>query len=298
MLRRFKLGSKKKWRTFASALPCADYHEFFEILVRMDDSDNLPNESEDDEDKNDSQKKDDKGKGISIPRPRKTHNFKKSGASSSSSSGGYSITGPRIGGGRFSGGPRFQRQMPVVLALRGAAVVIFVIMVSVGEVVVLVLLVGKWDIGLLSAPRVSRDRSRPLCHLQRRFSRALDRAVMASRVVVVPTTTRGMLLRMLPDLISIPRSLVLSRGIPRILGVILLIHLCQLVDLSGIREVNPVRGKLLLVVQDHRGSLVSQARDVLPKGEVIKAVEVVVDDSKLRGMLITSHCKRLRTIRT
>ncbi|KAM2154836.1 hypothetical protein ACFX1Q_046598 [Malus domestica] len=37
-------------------------------------------------------------------------NFKKSGASSSSSSGGYSITGPRRGGGRFSGGPRFQRQ--------------------------------------------------------------------------------------------------------------------------------------------------------------------------------------------
>ncbi|CAN6566379.1 unnamed protein product [Malus baccata var. baccata] len=110
MLRRFKLGSKKKWRTFASALPCADYHEFFEILVRMDDSDNLPSKSEDDEDKNDGQKNDDKGKGISIPGPRKTQNFKKSGVSSSSSSGGYSITGSRRGGGRFSGGPRFQRQ--------------------------------------------------------------------------------------------------------------------------------------------------------------------------------------------
>ncbi|CAN6711475.1 unnamed protein product [Malus baccata var. baccata] len=110
MLRRFKLGTKRKWRTFASALPCADYHEFFEILVRMEDSDNLPSESEDDEDKNDGQKKDDKGKGISIPGPRKTQNFKKSGASSSSSSGGYSIIGPRRGGGRFSGGPRFQRK--------------------------------------------------------------------------------------------------------------------------------------------------------------------------------------------
>ncbi|KAM1863068.1 hypothetical protein ACFX14_003457 [Malus domestica] len=110
MLRRFKLGTKRKWRTFASALPCADYHEFFKILVRMEDSDNLPSDSEDDEDKNDGQKKDNKGKGISIPEPRKTQNFKKSGASSSSSSGGYSITGPRRGGGRFSGGPRFQRQ--------------------------------------------------------------------------------------------------------------------------------------------------------------------------------------------
>ncbi|KAM2326774.1 hypothetical protein EV1_025461 [Malus domestica] len=110
MLRRFKLGTKRKWQTFASALPCADYHEFFEILVRMEDSDNLPSDSEDDEDKNDGQKNDDKGKGISIPGPRKTQNFKKSGASSSSSSGGYSITGPMRGGGRFSGGPRFQRQ--------------------------------------------------------------------------------------------------------------------------------------------------------------------------------------------
>ncbi|CAN6723940.1 unnamed protein product [Malus baccata var. baccata] len=110
MIRRFKLGSKKKWRTFASALPCADYHEFFEILVRMEDSDNLPSESEDDDDKNDGQKKDDKGKGISIPGPRKTQNFKKSSVSSSSSSGGYSVTGLRRGGGRFFGGPKFQRQ--------------------------------------------------------------------------------------------------------------------------------------------------------------------------------------------
>ncbi|KAM2326775.1 hypothetical protein ACFX1X_025961 [Malus domestica] len=109
MLRRFKLGTKRKWQTFASALPCADYHEFFEILVRMEDSDNLPSDSEDDEDKNDGQKKDDKGKGISIPGPCKTQNFKKNGASSSSSSGGYSITGSRRGGGRFSGGPRFQK---------------------------------------------------------------------------------------------------------------------------------------------------------------------------------------------
>ncbi|CAN6711649.1 unnamed protein product [Malus baccata var. baccata] len=108
MLQRFKLGSKKKWRTFASALPCSDYHEFFEILVRMEDSDKLSSESDDDDDKNDGQRKDDKGKGITIPGPRKTQNFKKSGASSSSSSGGFSVTGPKRGGGRFSGGPRFQ----------------------------------------------------------------------------------------------------------------------------------------------------------------------------------------------
>ncbi|KAM3001206.1 hypothetical protein FF2_037525 [Malus domestica] len=109
MLRRFKLGIKRKWRTFASALPCTTYHEFFEILVRMEDSDNFPSNSKDDEDKNDNQKKDDKGKGISTQGPRKTQNFKKSGASSSFSSGGFSVTCPKRGG-RFAGGPRFQRQ--------------------------------------------------------------------------------------------------------------------------------------------------------------------------------------------
>ncbi|CAN6587261.1 unnamed protein product [Malus baccata var. baccata] len=109
MLRRFKLGSKKKYRTFANALPCADYHEYFEILVRMEDSDNLP-DSEDDEDQGDGQKKNGKGKGISIPGPRQMQNFKKSGVSSSSSSGGFSATGPRRGGGRFGNGPRFSGQ--------------------------------------------------------------------------------------------------------------------------------------------------------------------------------------------
>ncbi|XP_070682764.1 uncharacterized protein [Malus domestica] len=62
MLRRFKLGTKKKWQTFASALPCTDYHEFSEILVRMEDFDNLSSNNEDDEDKNDNRKKDDRGK--------------------------------------------------------------------------------------------------------------------------------------------------------------------------------------------------------------------------------------------
>ncbi|XP_070667473.1 uncharacterized protein [Malus domestica] len=79
MLRRFKLGTKRKWRTFASAIPCTTYHEFSEILVRMEDSGNLPSNSEEDEDKNDNQRKDDRAKG-----PRRS--------------------------GRFAGGPKFQRQ--------------------------------------------------------------------------------------------------------------------------------------------------------------------------------------------
>ncbi|KAM2656362.1 hypothetical protein EV1_011880 [Malus domestica] len=109
MLRRFKQGTKRKWRTFASAIPCTTYHEFFEILVRMEDSENLHSNSEEDEDKNDNQRKDDMGKCISTQGPRKTENFKRSGVSSSSSSRGFSVTGP-MRGGRFIGGPRFQRQ--------------------------------------------------------------------------------------------------------------------------------------------------------------------------------------------
>ncbi|KAM1160909.1 hypothetical protein ACFX1X_000063 [Malus domestica] len=75
----------------------------------MEDSENLPSNSEEDEGKNDNQRKDDWGKGISTQGPRKTQNFKRSRASSSSSRRGFSVTGPRRGG-IFTGGPRFQRQ--------------------------------------------------------------------------------------------------------------------------------------------------------------------------------------------
>ncbi|KAM2676006.1 hypothetical protein EV1_002719 [Malus domestica] len=90
---------------------------------------------------------------------------------------------------------------------------------------------------------------------------------MVRRVVVVLTTTRVILLPMLPDSISIPMILILRLGIPKTLEVILLILPSQLVDLSGIREVSPDRERLLLAVQDHLGSLFSQDRDVLLRGE-------------------------------
>ncbi|KAM1650071.1 hypothetical protein ACFXTN_002825 [Malus domestica] len=61
--------------------------------------------------------------------------------------------------------------------------------------------------------------------------------------------------------------LILRLGIPKTLEVILLILPSQLVDLSGIREVSPDRERLLLAVQDHLGSLFSQDRDVLLRGE-------------------------------
>ncbi|KAM1972382.1 hypothetical protein ACFX16_019196 [Malus domestica] len=87
MLRRFRLGSKKKLCSIATSTHCATYQEFYEILLRIEDSKNMPSESEDEEGKNGGQRRDEKGKGQAFQGPRKTQNFKRSGGSSSSSSG-------------------------------------------------------------------------------------------------------------------------------------------------------------------------------------------------------------------
>ncbi|KAM2970166.1 hypothetical protein FF2_017169 [Malus domestica] len=109
MLRRFNLGTKKKWRSIATSTHCASYQEFYEILLRIEASENMPSESKDEEGKNGGQKRDDKGKGQAFLGPRKTQNFRMNGGSSSSSSGGLS-TNMQMRGGRFIGGPSFQRQ--------------------------------------------------------------------------------------------------------------------------------------------------------------------------------------------
>ncbi|KAM2944882.1 hypothetical protein COP2_027865 [Malus domestica] len=90
MLHRFSLGTKKKWRSIVTSTHCASYQEFYEILLRIEASENMPSESEDEEEKNGGQRRDDKGKGQAFQGPRKTQNFKRSGGSSSSSSGGLS----------------------------------------------------------------------------------------------------------------------------------------------------------------------------------------------------------------
>ncbi|KAB2604721.1 hypothetical protein D8674_040673 [Pyrus ussuriensis x Pyrus communis] len=94
LLHRFRVGTKKKWRSMATTTPCASYQEFYEILLRIGDSENMHSESEEEE-KDGNQKKDDKGKGQASQGPRKTQSFNATGQ------------GRR---GRFSGGPRFQRQ--------------------------------------------------------------------------------------------------------------------------------------------------------------------------------------------
>ncbi|KAM1873006.1 hypothetical protein ACFX13_006896 [Malus domestica] len=49
MLCRFRLGTKKKWRFIATSTPCVAYQEFYEILLGIEDSENMPSESEDEE---------------------------------------------------------------------------------------------------------------------------------------------------------------------------------------------------------------------------------------------------------
>ena len=65
MLRHFKLGTKKKWRSMATILPCATYQEFYDVLLRIEDSDKMPSESEEEEERGSNLKKHDKGNGQS-----------------------------------------------------------------------------------------------------------------------------------------------------------------------------------------------------------------------------------------
>ncbi|KAM1068124.1 hypothetical protein ACFX2A_000117 [Malus domestica] len=72
MLRRFRLGTKKKLHSIATSTPYATYQEFYEVLMRNEDSENMPSESEDEEENNGNQIRYDKGKGQSSQEPRKT----------------------------------------------------------------------------------------------------------------------------------------------------------------------------------------------------------------------------------
>ena len=46
----------------ATILPCATYQKFYKVLLRIEDSDKMPSESEEEEEKGSNLKKYDKGK--------------------------------------------------------------------------------------------------------------------------------------------------------------------------------------------------------------------------------------------
>ncbi|XP_068323111.1 uncharacterized protein [Pyrus communis] len=76
MLRRFRLGTRKRWRSMATTTHCESYQDFYEILLRIEDSENMSSDS-DEEEKGGNQKKDDKGKSQASLGPRQTQNFKR-----------------------------------------------------------------------------------------------------------------------------------------------------------------------------------------------------------------------------
>ena len=100
------------------------------------------------------------------------------------------------------------------------------------------------------------------------------------------------------DSINIPRIHILRVVIPSILVAICRILQFQQVGLSGIREDNLSRGRLLRVVRDLQDSLASLIRGVVHRVVVARRVEVVVDDSRPRGVFIISLCRTLKIIQT
>ncbi|XP_068320480.1 uncharacterized protein [Pyrus communis] len=242
MLRRFRLGTKKRWRSMATTTPCNSNQEFYEILLRIEDSENMPSESEEEEKKG-NQKKDDKGKVVVLVPLVKEEEVDLLGVLEARN-----------------------RMILVEEELRCAAGVTIGILESAGEAAVVVSLMGRWDIELQIVPRISRGPISLFCHHLRRSSRSLALVVMVRRVVVVPIIIRVMSFLMLQDSIRIPRILILRVGIPSILVAICHILQFQRVDLSGTREDSLSRGRLLLVVRDLQGSLDAQNNPYLIMG--------------------------------
>ncbi|XP_070668087.1 uncharacterized protein [Malus domestica] len=211
MLRRFRLGTKEKWRFIATLTPCATYQEFYEVLLQIENSENMPCESEDEEEKNVNLRRDDKGKAQTSQGARKTHNFKRSGGSSSSSSGGLS-SNMQMRGGRFTGGPRFQRQR----YLSGS-----------GEAAVDATLVDRWVIGLLNAFRIISKcpNSLPYHHL-RQPSKLQD-------IVVMPRLDDEVLIIIRVTPLLIPHDNISTFRTLSIREVVCHINLIQPVDLNG-----------------------------------------------------------------
>ncbi|KAM0985822.1 hypothetical protein ACFX2C_013057 [Malus domestica] len=149
-----------------------------------------------------------------------------------------------------------------------------------------VLLVDRWVIGLPNALRVSRDPSSLLSHYLHLPSKLQDLMAILRLNEEVPTTIRATPLPTPQDSISTLRILSIKVGILSIKEDLCFISHIQPEDLNGTKEDSLSRERLLLVVQDLRGSRVSRGRDV-----VFMPTEVVVDDSRIRGISTTCHCK-------
>ncbi|KAM1476579.1 hypothetical protein ACFX15_037451 [Malus domestica] len=52
MLHYFKKGTRKRLHSLATSTPCSTYQEFFEVLLRVEDSENGPDNDDDNEQDN------------------------------------------------------------------------------------------------------------------------------------------------------------------------------------------------------------------------------------------------------
>ncbi|KAM1564580.1 hypothetical protein ACFX1X_039446 [Malus domestica] len=179
----------------------------------------------------------------------------------------------------------------VDLVLPYAACVIIGILGSVGEASMVVLLVDRWVIGLPNALRISRDPNNLLSYHLYRPSKLQDIVVILRLDEEMSTTIRATPLPTPQDSSSTLRILSIRVGILSIRKDLCLISNIQSEDLSGIKGDSPSRERLLLVVDDLRGSRVSRGRDV-----VFMPTQVAVDDSRTRHVSITCHCKMPRII--
>ncbi|KAM2096765.1 hypothetical protein ACFX1R_020369 [Malus domestica] len=149
----------------------------------------------------------------------------------------------------------------------------------------------RWVIGLFNALRVSRDPSNLPSHHLHLPSTLQDLVVILRLDEEVPTITRTTPLPTPQVSSSTLRIFSIRMGILSTREDLCLISHIQSVNLSGIKGDSLSRERLLLVVQDLRGSRVSRDRDV-----VFMPTEVAVDDNKTKHVSITCHCKMPRII--
>ncbi|KAM1436865.1 hypothetical protein ACFX2I_044625 [Malus domestica] len=179
----------------------------------------------------------------------------------------------------------------VDLVLLYAARVIIGILGSVGEASMNVLLAVRWVIGLPNAFRVNIDPSSLHSYHLHLPNTLQDLVVILRLDEEVSTTIRATSLPTSQDNSSTLRILSIRVGTLIIKEDLCLISHIQPEDLSGTNGDNPNRERLLLVVQDLRGSRISIGRDV-----VFMPTEVAVDDSRTRHISTTCHCKMPRII--
>ncbi|KAM1551783.1 hypothetical protein ACFX10_043868 [Malus domestica] len=294
MLRRFRLGSKKKLRSIATSTHCATYQEFFEVLLQIEDSKNMPSESEDEEGKNGNQRRDDKGKRQAFQGRHKTKNFKRSGGSSSSSSEGLS-TNMQMRGGRFTEGLRFQRQRDFGVSGGSSAPLCrrcnFRHFGECRRGSSGCFICGQMGHRVAQCPHSQlrpQQPSFPNLHQPNKFKDLVVIPRLGEKVLIIIRVTP---LLTPQDNINTPKMLSIRVGTFSIREDLCLIRHIQPEDLSGTKGDSPSRERLLLIVQDLRGSRVSRGRDM-----VFMPTEVAVDDSRIRGVSTTCHCKMPRII--